>query len=123
MDLFQGYVSARGTDHVLTAIKDEISIDERANERTLDSLPALSPLPSNCTHHVFASFRGVDVRKSFLRHMLMVLRNKGITLFTDIEIETGTSIVHELKEAIHRSRISIILISNKYASSTWCLDE
>ncbi|WZY70169.1 hypothetical protein YC2023_002409 [Brassica napus] len=108
-----GYVSARGTDHVLTAIKDEISIDERANERTLDSLPALSPLPSNCTHHVFASFRGVDVRKSFLRHMLMVLRNKGITLFTDIEIETGTSIVHELKEAIHRSRISIILISNK----------
>uniref|UniRef100_M4FEN8 TIR domain-containing protein n=2 Tax=Brassica campestris TaxID=3711 RepID=M4FEN8_BRACM len=108
-----GYVSARGTDHVLTAIKDEISIDERANERTLDSLPALSPLPSNCTHHVFASFRGVDVRKSFLRHMLMVLRNKGITLFTDIEIETGTSIAHELKEAIHRSRISIILISNK----------
>lgn len=105
---------------ILIAIKDERSIDD---ERTFDPLPVLSPLPSSCTHQIFTSFCGVDVRKSFLSHMLVVFRNKGITPFTDNEINSDMSIVLELNEAIKRSRISIVLISYKYASSTCCLDE
>ncbi|XP_013627300.1 PREDICTED: disease resistance protein TAO1-like [Brassica oleracea var. oleracea] len=75
----RGSGSVRGTDHVLTAIKDDISIGERAYERTIDALPTLSLLPSSSTHQIFISFREADVRDSFLSHMLMVLRNKGIT--------------------------------------------
>ncbi|KAF3533397.1 hypothetical protein DY000_02039158 [Brassica cretica] len=83
----RGSGSVRGTDHVLTAIKDDISIGERAYERTIDALPTLSLLPSSSTHQIFISFREADVRDSFLSHMLMVLRNKGITPFADNNIE------------------------------------
>lgn len=124
MDVFQGSGSVRGTDHVLTAIKDDISIGERAYERTIDALPTLSLLPSSSTHQIFISFREADVCDSFLSHMLMVLRNKGITPFADNNIEKDMlSFCHQLKEAIKGSMISIVIISNNYTCSSWCLKD
>ncbi|XP_048602260.1 probable disease resistance protein RPP1 [Brassica napus] len=100
------------------------SIEGRTYKGIVDPFKGLSPFPSRCSHQVFPSFCGVDVRKAFLPHMLKEFKNKGITVFTDNkDIKRSMSIGPELKEAIKGSRVSIVIVSKNYASSTWCLDE
>ncbi|XP_019086046.1 PREDICTED: disease resistance protein RML1A-like [Camelina sativa] len=86
---------------------------------------ASSSSSSSCIkrYHVFPSFHGPDVRKGFLSHLLYHFASKGITTFNDQEIERGHTIGPELVNAIRESRVSIVLLSKKYASSSWCLDE
>ncbi|KAH9781808.1 ADP-ribosyl cyclase/cyclic ADP-ribose hydrolase [Citrus sinensis] len=75
-------------------------------------------------YDVFLSFRGEDTRKSFTGHLYAALENKGIYVFRDDkELEKGGSISPGLLKAIEESRISVIVLSKNYASSTWCLDE
>ncbi|KAK9200083.1 hypothetical protein WN944_015278 [Citrus x changshan-huyou] len=75
-------------------------------------------------YDAFLSFRGEDTRKSFTGHLYTALKNKGIYAFRDDkELQKGGSISPELLKAIEESRVSIIVLSKNYASSTWCLDE
>ncbi|VVA93367.1 unnamed protein product [Arabis nemorensis] len=74
-------------------------------------------------YDVFPSFSGEDVRGSFLSHLLEKLQRKVITTFRDNGIERSRRIAPELLSAIRDSRISIVVFSKKYASSTWCLNE
>ncbi|XP_048629757.1 disease resistance-like protein DSC2 [Brassica napus] len=100
------------------------SIEGSTYKGIVDPFKGLSPFPSRCSHQVFPSFCGVDVRKAFLTHTLKEFKNKGITVFTDNnDIKRSMSIGPELKEAIKGSRVSIVIVSKNYASSTWCLDE
>ncbi|XP_024004554.1 disease resistance protein TAO1 isoform X7 [Eutrema salsugineum] len=85
--------------------------------------PRSSSSSHNWTHDVFPSFRGEDVRRSFLSHIQKEFERKGITPFNDNGIKRGKSIGPELIRAIRGSKIAIILISKNYASSSWCLDE
>ncbi|KAH9725831.1 ADP-ribosyl cyclase/cyclic ADP-ribose hydrolase [Citrus sinensis] len=79
---------------------------------------------SHGKYDVFLSFRGEDTRKSFTDHLYAALKNKGIFVFRDDkELEKGGSISPGLLKAIEESRISVIVLSKNYASSTWCLDE
>ncbi|TYH81445.1 hypothetical protein ES332_D03G201300v1 [Gossypium tomentosum] len=80
---------------------------------------------SRCTYHVFLSFRGEDTRKSFTDHLYTALVHLGIQTFRDDEeIERGNNIKDEIEKAIlHHSKISIVVFSKNYASSTWCLNE
>ncbi|XP_060673954.1 TMV resistance protein N-like [Ziziphus jujuba] len=45
------------------------------------------------------------------------------TFMDDHELERGNEILPTLSKAIQESKISIIIFSENYASSTWCLDE
>ncbi|XP_044475408.1 TMV resistance protein N-like [Mangifera indica] len=79
---------------------------------------------SSWMHDVFISFRGEDTRKNFTDHLYTALTRKGINVFKDdIELEIGKPISSELLNAIEKSRISIVVFSRNYVSSTWCLDE
>ncbi|KAG7536181.1 NB-ARC, partial [Arabidopsis suecica] len=77
----------------------------------------------NWDYDVFPSFRGADVRKTFLSHFLKELDLKSIKPFKDSEIERSHSIAPELIQAIRGSRIAVVVFSENYATSKWCLDE
>ncbi|KAG2322475.1 hypothetical protein Bca52824_015688 [Brassica carinata] len=75
-------------------------------------------------YDVFLSFRGPDTRKKIVSHIYSALRHKGIFTFKDDErLEIGNSIPDELVRAIQTSRFAIVIISENYATSTWCLEE
>ncbi|PWA38904.1 toll/interleukin-1 receptor (TIR) domain-containing protein [Artemisia annua] len=76
------------------------------------------------TYDVFLSFRGIDTRLNFTDYLYDALVSENISTFLDEqEVETGEELKPELTRAIKGSRASIIVLSNNYASSTWCLDE
>ncbi|CAN4094674.1 unnamed protein product [Withania somnifera] len=92
---------------------------------------SLLPTSSLSTDHtfrwsydVFLSFRGEDVRTTFVDHLYIALQQKGIHTFKDDEkLERGKSISPNLMTAIEESRMVLIIFSKNYANSTWCLEE
>ena len=79
---------------------------------------------SQWKYDVFLSFRGVDTRKGFTSHLYAALEERGIHTFKDDkELEAGKYISSELSKAIEESKFSIVILSENYASLTWCLDE
>ncbi|KAI3409338.1 OTU domain-containing protein [Psidium guajava] len=75
-------------------------------------------------HHVFLSFRGTDVRNSFVGHLYAALDQRGIYAYVDSEeLRKGAQITPALTKAIEDSRIAIVVFSEDYASSLWCLEE
>ncbi|GMP62995.1 hypothetical protein CsSME_00024871 [Camellia sinensis var. sinensis] len=79
---------------------------------------------SHCSYDVFLSFRGEDTRKTFTDHLYTALAHAGFRTFRDDDgIERGENIKFELNKAIQESKISIVVFSEDYASSSWCLDE
>ncbi|KAM7474440.1 hypothetical protein LguiB_021683 [Lonicera macranthoides] len=79
---------------------------------------------SSTCYDVFLSFRGEDTRKTFTYHFYTALVQQRFHTFKDNdEIEKGEYLKSELQKAIRQSKISIVVISKDYASSTWCLDE
>ncbi|CAL1363340.1 unnamed protein product [Linum trigynum] len=75
-------------------------------------------------HDVFLSFRGRDTRNNFTAHLWCALNRRGIKAYKDDnELVRGDSIEPSLFEAIEGSRFSIVVFSENYASSPWCLDE
>ncbi|KAG4390487.1 hypothetical protein GLYMA_06G310000v4 [Glycine max] len=76
------------------------------------------------TYDVFLSFRGEDTRRTFTGSLYHGLHQRGINVFIDDEkLRRGEEISPALIGAIEESRIAIIVFSQNYASSTWCLDE
>ncbi|XP_028793760.1 TMV resistance protein N-like [Neltuma alba] len=75
-------------------------------------------------YDVFLSFRGEDTRHIFTVPLYDALHRKGINAFIDDKkLGKGEKISPSLLKAIERSRISIIVFSKNYATSTWCLEE
>ncbi|KAJ9675999.1 hypothetical protein PVL29_024806 [Vitis rotundifolia] len=85
---------------------------------------ASSSSSSQGSYDVFLSFRGEDTRNNFTAHLYQELRTKGINTFIDDEkLERGGVISPALVTAIENSMFSIIVLSENYASSKWCLEE
>ncbi|KAL6132253.1 hypothetical protein ACLB2K_070624 [Fragaria x ananassa] len=75
-------------------------------------------------YDVFLSFRGADTRKGFTDYLYKELQRQGIMTFRDDpQLERGTVISPELLTAIEQSRFAVVVLSPKYATSTWCLLE
>ncbi|XP_009126225.1 probable disease resistance protein RPP1 [Brassica rapa] len=88
---------------------------------------ASSSSSSPSTHHysydVFPSFSSKDVGRTFLSHFLEGLKSKGIKTFQNNGIMRSEYITTELARAIEESRISVVILSKNYPSSSWCLNE
>ncbi|XP_060674355.1 TMV resistance protein N-like [Ziziphus jujuba] len=75
-------------------------------------------------YDVFLSFRGEDTRNQFASYLYAALSAKHISTFMDDhQLERGDQISPTLRKAIHESKIWVIIFSENFASSTWCLDE
>ncbi|CAJ1950914.1 unnamed protein product [Sphenostylis stenocarpa] len=74
-------------------------------------------------HDVFLSFRGEDTRSNFTSHLYTALLQKSITTFIDYKLIRGDYAWPTLSRAIDESVVSIVVFSENYASSTWCLKE
>lgn len=84
--------------------------------------PPSSTRPSSWD--VFLSFYGNDTRRNFTSHLYSPLVQAGIlTFMDDPELEKGEEISLGLLDAIHGSKICIVVLSENYASSMWCLNE
>ncbi|KAL2951428.1 hypothetical protein AAZX31_19G049700 [Glycine max] len=76
------------------------------------------------SNDVFLSFRGEDTRRGFTGNLYKALSDRGIhTFMDDKKIPRGDQITSGLEKAIEESRIFIIVLSENYASSSFCLNE
>ncbi|XP_057818922.1 disease resistance protein TAO1 [Cryptomeria japonica] len=75
-------------------------------------------------YDVFLSFRGEDVRKTFVDHLYTSLENAGVNAFLDSQkLKRGDEISSTIQEAIDNSAILIPIFTANFAESHWCLDE
>ncbi|XP_034926905.1 disease resistance protein RPV1-like [Populus alba] len=74
-------------------------------------------------HDVFLSFRGEDTRVGFTSHLQYALKRKQILTFVDDQLVRGDEISASLLRTIEEAKLSVIVFSENYASSKWCLEE
>lgn len=75
-------------------------------------------------YDVFISFQGEDTRNTFTDHLYEALERAHFVVFRDDKsIQPGEYISSALIEAIEGSQYAIVVLSENYASSKWCLDE
>ncbi|MCH80753.1 TIR-NBS-LRR resistance protein, partial [Trifolium medium] len=74
-------------------------------------------------YDVFISFRGEDTRVGFTGHLHAALKRSYLETYIDYRIEKGNQVWAELVEAIKDSTLFLVVFSENYASSTWCLNE
>ncbi|XP_057451804.1 uncharacterized protein LOC130743576 [Lotus japonicus] len=77
-----------------------------------------------CIYDVFINFRGEDTRRNLVSHLYASLSNAGAYTFLDNEtFPKGMELGPELLRAIEASRVSIVVFSENYTDSNWCLIE
>ncbi|XP_061350464.1 disease resistance protein RPV1-like [Gastrolobium bilobum] len=74
-------------------------------------------------YDVFLSFRGEDTCSGFVSHLQNTFSRSGINTYIDYNLEKGTELGPELLRAIEGSHISLVVFSQNYADSSWCLNE
>ncbi|XP_048429868.1 disease resistance protein RPV1-like [Pyrus x bretschneideri] len=79
--------------------------------------------PPQEKYDVFISFRGEDTRLGVTSHLHAALLHEKIETYIDYRLHRGEEIGPGILEAIEKSRLSVIIFSKNYASSTRCLDE
>ncbi|XP_050383811.1 toll/interleukin-1 receptor-like protein [Argentina anserina] len=82
-----------------------------------------SVVPPKEKYDVFLSFRGLDTRETFTSHLHAALVRRKVETYIDYRFERGDEVGPALHREIKESKISLIIFSENYASSSWCLDE
>ncbi|KAG8646066.1 hypothetical protein MANES_10G118550v8 [Manihot esculenta] len=85
-------------------------------------MASTSSSTSPCKYDVFINFRG-EIRYGFLSHLSTAFHQKQIHAFTDENLHKGEEISPSLLKIIQESCVSIVIFSENYADSPWCLDE
>ncbi|XP_043719685.1 uncharacterized protein LOC122667477 [Telopea speciosissima] len=84
----------------------------------------MEPKVGSSSYDVFINFRGEDTRNTFVGHLYRALKNLGIHAFIDSkDLWKGEDIGPELLGAIKGSKLSIVVFSERYVESNWCLRE
>lgn len=105
---------------VLKPLSQQISTS-MASSSSSSALPVSS---HSWKYDVFLSFRGEDTRKTFVDHLYSALLQQGIRTYKDDEtLPRGESIGPSLEKAIEESEIALVIFSENYADSSWCLGE
>ena len=100
------------------------SMDFRECESsTADQASSSSSFQHLWNYDVCLGFRGRDTRTNFTAYLLKALCEKGVDVFIDERLEKGEEIGPALFRASEHSRISIVIFSENYASSPFCLKE
>ena len=74
-------------------------------------------------YDVFLSFAGADTRLEFTDHLYNAFIRRGIKCFKDdVDLPKGEDLSYLFKE-IHDSLCAVLVISENYANSKWCLKE
>jgi len=77
----------------------------------------------NSSSSVFLSFRREDTGRTFVSHLYRSLDQKRIRTYKDVNQQTRDGrITPEVARAIKESEIAVVVISENYASSAWCLE-
>lgn len=71
---------------------------------------------------VFINFRGKELRKGFISFLVPALKDKNINVFIDDQEERGKYLT-SLFDRIGESKIALVIFSEDYTESKWCLDE
>ncbi|TYI58419.1 hypothetical protein E1A91_D11G356900v1 [Gossypium mustelinum] len=88
------------------------------------SLASIHSSISRKAYDVFLSFRGEDTRRNFTDHLYHALRRSGIVTFKDdLKLEAGEEIRPGILKAVQQSWCSVIVFSETYAFSGYCLEE
>ena len=75
------------------------------------------------SYDVFLSFKSEDTHLSFTARLYKALCENGICTYMDDKRRGEGKISPEILKAIKDSRTSIVVLSENYASSAWCLGE
>ena len=92
------------------------------NRKTTCNSPTSCLVPE-IKYDAFISFRGTDTRFGFVSHLLKALCEKKIDTFVDYKLREGDDISPALLTAIEKSKVSLVVFSENFASSSWCLEE
>eukprot|EP00253_Pinus_taeda_P019533 PITA_19533 len=75
-------------------------------------------------YQVFISHRGPDVKDTFASHLYRRLHDRGLSVFLDREeLEEGHKFSSQIEQAIGGASVQIAIFSERYAESSWCLNE
>ncbi|KAJ9554648.1 hypothetical protein OSB04_018693 [Centaurea solstitialis] len=104
--------------------RKQINSSTPSSSSSSDSTPSCSSSSESWKHDVFLSFRGTDTRNNFVDHLYYALDEQGIYTFKDdTTLPRGETIGPSLLKAIEESHIAVIVFSENYADSSWCLQE
>lgn len=73
-------------------------------------------------HQVFISFRGADVRKTFVSFLGKALERGCVNYYVDTK-ELKGEVLDILFQRIQESRLVLIILSENYMQSNWCIEE
>ncbi|KAG7542192.1 Toll/interleukin-1 receptor homology (TIR) domain [Arabidopsis thaliana x Arabidopsis arenosa] len=73
-------------------------------------------------HQVFISFRGIQLRRGFLSFLVPALLREKVNVYID-ETELRSRDLKHLFKRIEESTVAVVIFSNRYTESRWCLDE
>ncbi|KAM5582446.1 hypothetical protein ABKV19_002723 [Rosa sericea] len=105
-------------------VSSDVAWLSRKADASLPSSAEPSSAAGRWKYDVYLSFRGVDTRRGFTSHLYHWLQRSGIkTFMDDQDLQVGDDVSPTLLKAIEGSRFAIVVLSQNYASSAWCLDE
>lgn len=113
-------------EHVVSSTLTKSSDERRLIHDIVKHVLSMKRVPKTPIHYydVFLNHRGKDVKNTLASNLYYRLRDHELQVFFDKEeMQKGSRINSVIENAINFSSIHIVILSENYAQSEWCLDE